>query len=566
MAPVRPPLGRPAIACLAAAAAYLVAGAAAMLLLAPRTPYADQWRLYAKLLQQPFLAGVVSADNGHREVLPNLVRWITLHGLDGQSAPAIVLGLLLALAAAGIWLRSIAGARIDAGRRAAAALIAVLGLFWLGNERALAHDHESVRVYLIVLCLFGALVQVARPQPTPRATAAATLLALLATLSFGSGIASFAAIALVLALGRARPAAWAVLLAGLATALALYLGGATASVTGTLVIDPAAQAIVLLRWLATPFVYVLWPLVDPAVAGQLPGGGVARAATAIAVAFTNLFGPVQTSPLPQALVGAAGGLALLAASWRAWRAPPDTDPARRVALGIAWFGLAVGGLVAISRSGYFIQFPDQVHAPRYLPWSSLFWAGLLVAAVLRPGGRLRPAAVLVVALLVLPSTFWMALLARSMQVRAEQVATAAAVGVLPPDLALGETVADELAAALPLLADRGIAMYAWPEVRCLGKPVQAGAVRPVTARELHVETTGNRLGQPGLRITYREDEDDAAGRRMILDAGGILRGLALPDPAAGPGRWHGWATDAGANAEGFSPLIVQAVGEPLCEP
>lgn len=556
--------GPAALACHVATLAAGIAGVALMLLVAPRVPYADAWRLYTKLLEQPFLTGVTSADNGHRELLPNAVRWIELHLLGGDQTLGIVLGAGLAIAAAAVWLRAIAQAPTDPAARAAAGLIAVLGLFWLGNERALAHAHESVRVYLIVLCLLSALTRTAGGRVDARASAGAAVPALLATLTFGSGIASFGAIAIVMLLGRATRAAWGIWAAGLAIALGLYLGGASSAVTGTVTFDPIGQLVLLVRWLASPFVYVFWPLLDPAVATLVPGAPLRAATTAAAGAFTAHLGPVQTSIWPQTLIGAAGLSALLVASWRAWRRPDITVPARRVALGVAWFGLAVGGLIALSRSAYFVEFPDQLHAPRYLPWSSLFWAGLLSAALLGPGRRARPALALLVAAVVAPSSLWMAELARSMQRTAERTAIAAVVGLLPDSQPLGETVASELAAALPTLRRGGLGPYAGPEARCLGRVLPGDAIGPIQAHDRTTHATANRIGAAGRLVRFRLAES-AHRPVLIVDAAGRLIGLALPDPARGDDTWEGWiAPDL--DAADAMPMSVARVDTPLCDP
>lgn len=562
-APLTPHGGGPAaLTCRAATLAVAVAGIALMLLVAPRVPYADAWRLYAKLLEQPFLAGVTSADNGHRELLPNAVRWTEMHRLGGDQTLGIVLGALLALAACVVWLRAIAQAQLPAATRAAAGLIAVLGLFWLGNERALAHAHESVRVYLIVLCLMLALVRIAGFRADVRQTVPAAALALLATLTFGSGIASFGAIAVVLALGRAKRAAWAAWTAGLVIALVLYLGGASSAVTGTLSFDPIGQAVLLARWLASPFVYVFWPLLDPAVAARVPGAPLRAAATAAATAFTAHVGPVQTAVWPQALIGTAGLASLSIASWRAWRRPADTVPARRVALGVAWFGLAVGGLIALSRAAYFVEFPDQLHAPRYLPWSSLFWAGLLSAALLAPGRWPRPALALLVAAIVAPSTLWMAELARSMQRTAERTAIAAVTGLLPDSQPLGETVASELAAALPALRRDALGPYRGLEAQCLGQRLREEAIVRVDVRDPATSTRTNRIGAPG-RVVHFALAKAAQEPLLIVDADGVLRGLALPDRARGRDAWEGWLAPEFDSAT-VAPVIAERVGIPLC--
>ena len=56
-----------------AAVAYIAAALAAAWAWSPRVPYADAWRHYARLIDEPFAQGVLTADNGHPEVFANLV-------------------------------------------------------------------------------------------------------------------------------------------------------------------------------------------------------------------------------------------------------------------------------------------------------------------------------------------------------------------------------------------------------------------------------------------------------------------------------------------------------------
>ncbi|REN05975.1 hypothetical protein DSI35_15590, partial [Mycobacterium tuberculosis] len=55
-----------------------------MVWLSPRVLYADPWRFTQKLLEMPWPANVLVSDNGHREILPNLVRHAELEWLHGN--------------------------------------------------------------------------------------------------------------------------------------------------------------------------------------------------------------------------------------------------------------------------------------------------------------------------------------------------------------------------------------------------------------------------------------------------------------------------------------------------
>src|SRR5690606_11618245 len=134
------------------AALYMGAGGAAMWLLAPRVPYADAWRHLARFVATPFPGDILRPDNGHHEVLPNIVRVLELRLFDGGQTLQIATGIMLALATLLAYWRGVRGLD-DPRRRLAALLAAAVALFWLGNVRALAHGNESVHAYLVTLCL-----------------------------------------------------------------------------------------------------------------------------------------------------------------------------------------------------------------------------------------------------------------------------------------------------------------------------------------------------------------------------------------------------------------------------
>jgi hypothetical protein len=144
---------RIAAAFVAAAMLYVAAGLSAMVAFSPRVPFADAWRHYARLLDAAFPAGVFALDNGHPEVFANLVRWASLSWLQGDERVQIAIGLVLALATLGVLQHVVWRTRgVILPARAAAAFALSLGVFWLGNARALAHDNETLHVYSVTLC------------------------------------------------------------------------------------------------------------------------------------------------------------------------------------------------------------------------------------------------------------------------------------------------------------------------------------------------------------------------------------------------------------------------------
>ncbi|HZF96716.1 MAG TPA: hypothetical protein VEY92_00455, partial [Pseudoxanthomonas sp.] len=416
----------------AAASVYLACALAAMVLLSPRVPYADVWRFLHRLAVQPFPGSILAVDNGHREVLPNALRYLELQVFGASQHLQIIVGIMLLLATLAWWWRTLGRSSLPLETRAPAFLCVVLGLCWLGNFRSLVHGNESVHAYLVSLFLgigIGALAQPAVDNSSAvRKGLLAGVCGLLATLSFGSGISSFAAFFVALALVRAPVRQWLPVLVFLLASAAV--SGATGK---ALQIGPIAQSEILLRWVSAPWIYAVWPLLDADIALRLPGP-LQPLVLPIARAVSDAADPAMTARWPHLPIGIAAIAWLLHTTWRCARRNGGVPAVAGVAL--AWFALTVGGLIAIARLAYFSDHPDQVLAPRYLVWSSLFWAGLGCAAVAlarRPGWA--SLLVVAVALALLPSQAWMWKLATGVRAAAEPAAAAAAVGIVDPEFA-----------------------------------------------------------------------------------------------------------------------------------
>lgn len=519
---------------------YAAGGVLAMWLLAPRVPYADAWRHLARFLGESFPRDILASDNGHHEVLPNIVRVLDLRLFDAGQGLQVLAGIALALATVLAYWRSIR-CFASGPARLAGLLAVVLGLFWLGNVRALAHGNESVHAYFVTLFLAIGLHALVRGRGPAGGAAAAAACGLAATFSFGSGIACYAGFAAVLWLRRAGWRQWAVLAAGvLASLLLLHLGGGSG---GGARLAPMQQLHMLLAWLAGPLLYAAWPLLDPDVAAQLPVAAARVPALALADAYRSAFGPAMAAPWPQALAGLVGVAWLALLARRAWR---TRSAAMYAGIGTACFALAVGAMIVLVRLDYFAVHPGQLLAPRYVVWSSLFWAGMLLAtaACARNATRALAGTVLVAALL-LPSQAWMGMLGANARMVAGQSAMAAAVGVVEPDLALGETVFGELAEALPGAREAGVAMFAWPETHWLGRQLPAEAPRLSLARAPEVAVVANRLGADGRRLRFVVDAP--CQRLLLLDDDGAVSGLAMR-VRPGAREWTGWMRGAAAAA------------------
>lgn len=531
----------PAWAPAAALAATLVAawGVFAMLQ-APQVPYADAWRFLAHFLSEPFPRNVLGADNGHLELFPDLVRVAELEWFAANQRLQTAVGVLLALSS---WLVVVLGLRrsaLEPARFGAVALVLALGLFWVGNFRALMHANETVHAYAVTLGLFAGLLLGWRGGVGAAVLAAAS--AVFASLSFGSGLAVFPAVLLVLALRRAPLREWLPVVLALVGVVLLLLALRDGTAESVSVTGVSARIESLMRWLGGPALFASWPLWDPEIAARVPTTLLRSVTGPIAAAYEQSAGPVMLARWPHLAWGLLGLVLFAVALWRSWRSRAALSV---VGTATAAFALCVGALIVVVRASYFEEHADQLLAPRYLVWTSLFWTGLLLVGldVLRPA---RGAALaLLVCVLLLPSQLWMYRLGMGQTETAERSALAAAVGVIEPGLSLGETELKDLANALPLLRQAGASVFALPQVRQLDQTPDPALWTAVEVDLLRVSAVENRLGEPGRRVEF-ELLQSMGEPLLLIDADGVVRGLARREA---DGRWLGWMRGAASEGE-----------------
>lgn len=503
------------------------------MLQAPQVPYADAWRFLAHFLSEPFPHNVLGADNGHLEFFPDLVRVAELHWMAANQRLQTGVGLVLAMASGSVALlcvRKALGAT-ESQRFWAAALVLALGLFWLGNFRALMHANETVHAYAVTFGLFAGVLFAQREGLM--ASVAAAGCAVFASLSFGSGLAVFPALLLVLALRRARWREWLPVCGAFICVLALMfaLRDGTANTLGA----PRFLGLLenLLRWLGGPPLFATWPLWDPEIAARVPISALRSTLLPIATLYDDAAGPVMLARWPHLAWGLIGAGVFMWSLLRSWR---QGGALSVMGTAVSAFALCVGALIVLVRAVYFEEHADQLLAPRYLVWSSLFWAGLGLVAV----DAFRPTRTAMFALLLcvltLPSQLWMYRLGDGQRETAERSALAAAVGVVEPELPLGETVPEDLAKASPLLHNAQVAMFAWPEMQWQDRRPDAGDLCVVQVQSPRITVVGNRLGEPGRRVEFDALPHDAE-RLLLLDSDGVVRGIARRERA---GHWLGW--------------------------
>jgi hypothetical protein len=530
---------------LAVAAAWLASALLAIANFAFRYPAFDQFRLYVAYLALEFPASALQTDNGHRMLLPALVRIAELHWFAGNQRLQVAVGAGLALLTCAVVAHAAWRGRASAIAGAAGVLMAVLGVFWLGNARDLMHGNELLNIYVVTACTVLALLAVraaARSRPLLW-TAVAGVLAMLATFSFGSGIAAFAAVLVAAFVLRLPARGFAAPVALLLFALVAYLatpgqGGLGAAPA----LRPLENAGVLLRWLASPWFHGWLGFADPAMLAWGPGDtAIERVLDGSAKAIATLLGGNWKFHAGLA-IGGAGlvGYALAVVSARRRASPPPWLEV--LALGVAGLGLGVGAIIAIARLGYFDQFPGQVMADRYLPWPCLFWLGLGLYGLARADASARgsvrvfaPALALLVAIGLYPSHAALAGWSAAVHRIVQQTAVAAQLGIWDPERfpQAADASRTDIDASLALMRERRLAMFADPDYtlfaagwRAPADPLPAAAAADAHVVRVFHDDAGDREVVAFEGWLAPDVAHPADALLVVVDDGGGVRGLA----------------------------------------
>ncbi len=535
-----------AVVVLALAALWLATSLVAIANYGLRYPAFDQFRLYVDYLSRDFPDSVLQLENGHRPILPALLRVAEVHLFGANQRLQLLVGALLALLGAAVPARAAWHDRASAAAGAAGVLLAVLGVFWLGNARMLMHGNELVHTYLVVACagLVAWGLHAGRERRPGAAMAVAGGLALAATFSFGPGMAVFAALFLLAAALRYpwRSAIAPALM--FVAAVALYLAElpGDGGVRDSLALRPLDNLSVQLRWLAAPWFHAWLGYADPAVLGMVAGDdGIDHALGVSARALAAALGEGWVARAGLGL-GALGLAAWVALGLRAWRQGRAMSRLGAIAFGLASFGLGTAAIIALGRLEYFDQHPGQVLADRYLPWSCLFWLGLALGALdLRPRRAARlaawsaPALALAAMVVLQPSQVtragWSAAVHRAIQ----HASVAAQLGLWDAERMPRHDDAsrDAVERTLALMRERGLSMFGEPTYALHRQGWRAppgDAAVPAGSLARVVRTLAPEPGQPPA-VAIEGWFGDIPGRPrelllVVVDEAGAPRGLA----------------------------------------
>lgn len=567
-----------ALALAAAAVLAVTTGLFAVLESGFRQPAFDQFRMLIDYLGRPFPDNILQLENGHRPVIPALLRVLELHCCGGGQGlqRAIGTGLALLTALIPAWSAWREPGWQPVGRAAAAAL-AAMSVFWLANARILLHGHESVHVYLVLVSvvLAGWWTWRASQDSRPwRWLLPASLAAAVATYSFGPGIVAFPVVLLLAWAARIRGRALLLPAAGFALSLwgYLFVLPGEAGVRGSLHVTPLDNLAVALRWIASPWVHAWLGSAEPSLPSWLgealpryTGGALLRDSAAWLAPDG-----VLRSPLPLYL-GAAGYALLGLCAWRAWTKPERLPRTAWIGLALAVFAGGTAVLIGLARLDYFARHPDQVFADRYLVWPSLFWAGLAIFGVsVLQGARTawwsRAAAgmVLLLALALWPShragIGW-GQAAERLVARSEP---AVLLGVFDPEVLPDNDAASrtQVEQSLALLRARGLGYFRRPLPAVV--PVIGSAIGSASENVSLLGTTRLR-NEPGGREVVRlqgrtKRPLDRDSLLVLVDQRGRVHGLAMPTHAVGDETWGQRLLGRRRGLDGY---LVDPPAEPL---
>ena len=471
------------IAFLACALFYFASSLLAIVNFAWRQPMFDQWRMYQPLLTLPFPNNVIELENGHRPIIPNLVRLAEVRWFGANQMLQTVVGITCAITSLLVLMVVLWRDRaLRFSTHAAGTLICVLGIFWLANSRMLMHGNEALQAQLVLLAVIGAALCVYRSRPSGSSgwLITASLCCAVATFCFGSGVASFPAVIALGVLLRIPLRRLGIPAIALVICLFIYLYALPGDdgVRQMLVLRPWESTKTAMTWLSSPWATAWLGLADPPLypdiaesfAHNLLGATLEKSANAV-VSITH----VSWRTLSM-FIGFAGVALFVFRVFRMLIRREEISLLQSLAIMLALFASATAAVIGVGRIDMFIENPGQVFADRYLMWPCLFWCGLALLLLIDirksqsrslaiAGALFLLATPVVVLLMQIHDAGWSAVVYQN----AQRSAAASRSGVIDLDVVNGN--ADDLnqfQQTEALFRERDLAMFADPAWHSLG--------------------------------------------------------------------------------------------------
>jgi hypothetical protein len=326
----------------------------------------DMWHLYTVSLNQPFWQAALLKYGSHSMFFPTLIWSIDLAWFRANQQLLFVIGLvLLILSATVLLVATWQDKTIGTTAKLVATLVVVVANFSMTRASITAIGPFNCICSLVVVGALVAFYTLAlicggtRPYWTLMVLVVTS--GLIASFSFGSG---FAVWPTLLILGWSARLSWRTL--GLILAVGIVavitygvLPGAAPAITPENAISLGTALRRFCSLLGTPFLYAAaaWssPALSPAAA--------------------------QSSNIP-VVCGTLGlGLAAGAVIPRLVRRDLGASKLQFIALALTVFNFVAMGFIVIGRTAHMHASPGEAVAPRYMFWSSLFWAGLFLIFV-----------------------------------------------------------------------------------------------------------------------------------------------------------------------------------------
>jgi hypothetical protein len=381
-----------------AAALFLASGVAYLWFGHWPVTHQDFWRIYAVCLNRSWLASAVLKYNGHSHFFPSQIWLADLRFFHGDQELLFIVGFVLLCASVSlivipIWCDE-AGSNTS---KIAAILLLVVGNAWMQRASMTASGGFSC---CYSLALGGAALAFwylpDMRDASPRRSIATLVVAcagILSSFSFGTGLAIWPTLLLLgycLRLNNRSLAYIAATAIGVVVAFWLLPSREVGSspIAEAMISSVSGTFRVLCRLIGAPVGY--------AAAGWY-GADVRHA-------------PVETSAIP--LLSGIAGLAasVLIVIHAVTRRDIGSSTLRFTGFALMVFNLGALLLIAVGREHHIRLIPSEIAAPRYLFWSTLLWAGMLIVLVsfaqTRPFWRwLVLSLVLAVPVLVFPSHY-----------------------------------------------------------------------------------------------------------------------------------------------------------------
>lgn len=284
------------------------------------------------------------------------------------------LGMGMALMTALLLVRLIrAEEELMAEKKAMLSALAIMTIFWMGNGNILLQPNESLQAYLVLGPLIVALITLFKlKEPNLRTAVLVGRMLLMmacgviATFSFGAGVAVFPVLVTMAIIYKAswRSIAIVGLAAAVVCGLYLYTYPAKNGLSPNQILESGFYVRVC-RWLGAP------------LAAMLGANLLTQSAPTFSWEWTtnNTLTYFSSCLAAIALVYIAGILALVLSGRQ------RLSRLSFMLLGIGLFVVCVGILIELAREKFQGIFPKDIFENRYFVWSSLFWfcvAGLTI--------------------------------------------------------------------------------------------------------------------------------------------------------------------------------------------